>query len=79
MQHPLPPRRVRISPPDVPRPGWPGRRGLCDDFAVDVTENWQSEFLRFFLYIFGTVYLLQRDSPESKPVGATHEATGVEG
>lgn len=25
------------------------------DFAVDVTENWQSEYLQFFLYIFGTV------------------------
>ncbi|WP_031007975.1 DUF6766 family protein [Streptomyces sp. NRRL F-5727] len=37
------------------------------DFAVDVTENWQSEFLQFFLYVYGTVYLLQRGSPESKP------------
>ncbi|MBT2400843.1 DUF6766 family protein [Streptomyces sp. ISL-100] len=36
------------------------------DFAVDVTENWQSEFLQFFLYVFGTVWLLQRGSPESK-------------
>lgn len=36
------------------------------DFAVDVTENWQSEYLQFFLYIFATVYLLQRGSPESK-------------
>jgi hypothetical protein len=25
------------------------------------------------------VYLRQRGSPESKPVGAPHEATGVEG
>ncbi|MEU1367763.1 DUF6766 family protein [Streptomyces sp. NPDC005803] len=41
------------------------------DFAVDVTENWQSEYLQFFLYIFGTVWLLQRGSPESKGV---HEA-----
>ncbi len=39
------------------------------DFAVDVTENWQSEFLQFFLYIFGTVWLLQRGSPESKGMG----------
>ncbi|MGW8361437.1 DUF6766 family protein [Streptomyces wedmorensis] len=39
---------------------------MSSDFAVDVTENWQSEFLQFFLYIFGTVYLLQRGSPESK-------------
>ncbi|MFJ3519694.1 MULTISPECIES: DUF6766 family protein [unclassified Streptomyces] len=36
------------------------------DFAVDVTENWQSEFLQFFLYIFGTVWLVLRGSPESK-------------
>jgi hypothetical protein len=35
-------------------------------FAVDVTENWQSEYLQFFLYIFATVWLLQRGSPESK-------------
>src|SRR6195952_5159648 len=35
-------------------------------FAVDVAENWQSEYLQFFLYIFGTVWLLQKGSPESK-------------
>ncbi len=39
------------------------------DFAVDVTENWQSEYLQFFLYIFCTVWLLQRGSPESKGLG----------
>jgi hypothetical protein len=37
-------------------------------FAVDVVENWQSEYLQFFLYIFLTVWLVQRGSPESKPV-----------
>jgi len=36
------------------------------DFAVDVTENWQSEYLQFLLYILFTVWLLQRGSPESK-------------
>ncbi|MFI8825065.1 DUF6766 family protein [Streptomyces sp. NPDC053431] len=41
---------------------------MSADFAVDVTENWQSEFLQFFLYVFGTVYLVQRGSPESKPL-----------
>ena len=35
-------------------------------FAVDVTENWQSEFLQFLLYILATVWLVQRGSPESK-------------
>jgi uncharacterized protein DUF6766 len=37
-------------------------------FAVDVTENWQSEFLQFLLYIVATVFFLQRGSPESKPL-----------
>jgi hypothetical protein len=37
------------------------------DFAVDVAENWQSEYLQFFLFIFATVWLVQRGSPESKP------------
>ncbi|MDT7841815.1 DUF6766 family protein [Streptomyces justiciae] len=44
------------------------------DFAVDVTENWQSEYLQFFLYVFGTVWLLQRGSPESKEL----DKAGVE-
>jgi len=37
------------------------------DFGVDVAENWQSEYLQFLLYIFLTVWLVQRGSPESKP------------
>jgi hypothetical protein len=35
-------------------------------FAVDVMENWQSEYLQFFLYVFATVWLVQRGSSESK-------------
>jgi hypothetical protein len=38
------------------------------DFAVDVAENWQSEYLQFLLYILLTVWLVQRGSPESKKV-----------
>jgi hypothetical protein len=38
------------------------------DFAVDVAENWQSEFLQFFLFILATVWLVQRGSTESKPL-----------
>src|SRR3954464_11362771 len=39
-------------------------------FAVDVMENWQSEYLQFFLYIFATVWLVQRGSSQSqKPRG----------
>jgi len=35
-------------------------------FAVDVSENWQSEYLQFLLYITATIWLLQKGSPESK-------------
>ena len=36
------------------------------EFAVDVAENWQSEYLQFFLYIMLTIWLVQRGSPESR-------------
>jgi hypothetical protein len=36
------------------------------DFAVDVAENWQSEYLQFFLFVMATIWLVQRGSPESK-------------
>jgi hypothetical protein len=42
-------------------------------------QNWQSEFLAVGSFVALTVFLRQRGSPESKPVGAPHEATGVEG
>jgi hypothetical protein len=35
-------------------------------FAVDVSENWQSEYLQFLLYILATIWLVQKGSPESK-------------
>ena len=39
---------------------------VSSNFAVDVSENWQSEYLQFLLYIFATIWLLQKGSPESK-------------
>ena len=39
------------------------------EFVVDVAENWQSEFLQFFLFIVATIWLVQRGSPESKKPG----------
>jgi hypothetical protein len=38
-------------------------------FAVDVAENWQSEYLQFALYIVATTWLIQRGSSESKKPG----------
>jgi hypothetical protein len=42
-------------------------------------QNWQSEFLAVGSFVVLAIFLRQRGSPESKPVGAPHEATGVEG
>jgi hypothetical protein len=38
-------------------------------FVVDVAENWQSEYLQFFLFIAATIWLVQKGSPESKKPG----------
>ena len=51
-----------------------GRYLTTSQFAADVAENWQSEYLQFTLYIIGTVWPLQRGSPESKPL----EKAGLE-
>ena len=48
-------------------------------FWQDTLQNWQSEFLAIASMVILAVYLRQRGSPESKPVGAPHDATGVEG
>jgi hypothetical protein len=49
------------------------------DFWQTTLQNWQSEFLAVGSMVILAVYLRQRGSPESKPVGAPHDATGVEG
>lgn len=49
------------------------------DFWDRTLQNWQSEFLAVGSMVVLAIYLRQRGSPESKPVGAPHEATGVEG
>jgi len=51
----------------------------ASSFGTGVFENWQSEYPQFTLYIFVTVWLVQKGSPEPKPVDAPHDATGVEG
>jgi hypothetical protein len=49
------------------------------DFWENTLQNWQSEFLAVGSMAILAVYLRQRGSPESKPVGAPHHTTGVEG
>ncbi len=59
----------------APRVGWLSFV-TSSDFVVDVAENWQSEFLQFSLFIFATIWLVQKGSPESKKPG--HEGTGTD-
>ena len=49
------------------------------EFWNRTLQNWQSEFLAVGSMAVFSIYLRQRGSPESKPVGAPHDATGVEG
>jgi len=49
------------------------------DFWEKTLQNWQSEFLAIATMAVFTIYLRQRGSPESKPVGAPHDDTGASG
>ena len=55
-------------------------RYLVDaDFWNRTLQNWQSEFLAVATMAAFSIYLRQRGSPESKPVGAPHDETGTSG
>src|SRR5262249_8350926 len=57
---------------------WVGSLG-SSDFWEATLQNWQSEFLAVGSMAIFAVYLRQRGSPESKPVGAPHDDTGSTG
>ncbi|MEO7410854.1 MAG: DUF6766 family protein [Sphingomicrobium sp.] len=40
-------------------------------------QNWQSEFLSTAVLVVLSIFLRQKNSPESKPVGAPHTQTGA--
>ena len=47
-----------------------GAATCCDRISESTLQNWQSEFLAVGSMAVFTIYLRQRGSPESKPVGA---------
>ena len=49
------------------------------EFWEGTLQNWQSEFLAVGSFSVFAIFLRQRGSPESKPVGEAHESTGAEG
>ena len=46
-------------------------------FWFESFQNWQSEFLSTAVLVALAVFLRERGSPESKPVGAPHSQTGT--
>ena len=56
-----------------------GRYLLDPEFWEKTLQNWQSEFLAVGTMAVFTIYLRQRGSPESKPVGAPHDETASSG
>ncbi|MBK8470686.1 MAG: DUF6766 family protein [Candidatus Phosphoribacter sp.] len=49
------------------------------EFWNRTLQNWQSEFLAVGSMVVFSIYLRERGSPESKPVGAPHDTTALEG
>ncbi|MGV7196477.1 DUF6766 family protein [Xanthomonas axonopodis] len=45
-------------------------------FWFESMQNWQSEFLAVFSLVVLTIWLRQKESPQSKPVQAPHSQTG---
>jgi hypothetical protein len=61
-----------------PAVGW-AEYASSADFWERTLQNWQSEFLAVGTMAVFTIYLRQRGSPESKPVGAPHDETAASG
>jgi hypothetical protein len=55
---------------------WLGYLG-SSDFWQTTLQNWQSEFLAVGSMVVLSIYLRQRGSPESKPVGTPHDTTAA--
>jgi len=49
---------------------------ISSDFWFESMQNWQSEFLAVLALVVLTIFLRQKDSPQSKAVEAPHTQTG---
>jgi len=63
---------------EQPSLSWVGYLGSAD-FWQTTLQNWQSEFLAVGSMAVLSIYLRQRGSPESKPVGTPHDTTAATG
>ncbi|MEP6632964.1 MAG: DUF6766 family protein [Luteimonas sp.] len=51
--------------------------GQTSQFWFESFQNWQSEFLAVGALVLVSIWLRQKDSPQSKPVDAPHSQTGT--
>lgn len=49
---------------------------VSSSFWFESFQNWQSEFLAVLSLVVLTIFLRQKDSPQSKPLAAPHSQTG---
>ncbi len=59
----------------LPAPTWWEHLG-SSSFWFESFQNWQSEFLAVLALVILTIFLRQKDSPQSKPLAAPHTQTG---
>lgn len=74
---------ARLAADEAQLHGEPVSRGLLAQigeaqFWFESFQNWQSEFLSTAVLIVLAIFLRERGSPESKPVGAPHQDTGTD-
>jgi hypothetical protein len=82
LARPVADRLARLQRPATRAPrwrDWVGQLPVAIGFLESTLQNWQSEFLAIGSMAVFTIYLRQRGSPESKPVGAPHDETSSSG
>jgi hypothetical protein len=50
---------------------------MSAEFWFESFQNWQSEFLAVLSLVLLSIWLRQKDSPQSKPLDAPHSQTGT--
>jgi len=71
----------RLEADERPAAGLPGESLLAHvtgaQFWFESMQNWQSEFLAVLTLVVLSIFLRQKDSPQSKPVDAPNSQTGA--
>lgn len=64
----------KVALAEIPPTWW--EHLWSSSFWFESFQNWQSEFLAVLALVILTIFLRQKDSPQSKPLAAPHSQTG---